>query len=330
MRITTTDDDETWFTLADGADRSTVEATVRAALVAQRDRLDRVEIDIVSDDDWPVAVLDAVRAAEARLSALRSRGISLTLDPRRDADFGLALTLAPFSIGCSGYDDGGGGPVWSVNDTGTSATFRLTAAEASAVRRAVHGGGGDTERLIPVATYHLGRRDLSYDVVGGTAPSDERWRPPDGWRAHERTVRLGDGADLWEDASRAVLSWGVKTRSGFAVDPPPEPGQVVRAGERFWLVARLGPLRVREPVQVVEVVTTGRRAALAYGTLEGHPVSGEEAFIVSRSDDGTVSLTLRSLTRAGSGRWRALFPLVLLLQRRYRRRYLRALTLGAR
>jgi uncharacterized protein (UPF0548 family) len=81
---------------------------------------------------------------------------------------------------------------------------------------------------------------------------------------------------------------------------------------------------VREPVQIITTVSTANRAALTYGTLEGHPVSGEEAFIVHRDDDGDVSLTLRSLTRAGRGVWRGLFPLILMAQRVYRRRYLRA------
>ncbi|MBU8820992.1 DUF1990 domain-containing protein, partial [Mycolicibacterium goodii] len=39
------------------------------------------------------------------------------------------------------------------------------------------------------------------------------------------------------------------------------------------------------------------RCGFAYGTLHGHPVCGEEAFIVHRDRAGTVFLTLRSLTR---------------------------------
>ncbi|GAA1867107.1 DUF1990 domain-containing protein [Myceligenerans crystallogenes] len=171
----------------------------------------------------------------------------------------------------------------------------------------------------------LSDRDISYAVVGATAPAAELWQSPEGWRAYERTVRLGSGNDLWDDASAAVLSWGIKTRSGFAVEPDLEEGQAVRRGERYWLLARVGPVRLREPVEIVATVVTRDRVAFAYGTLEGHPVSGEEAFVVSRDDAGNVSLTLRSLTRAGRGPWRALFPAILIAQRMYRRRYLRAL-----
>jgi len=178
--------------------------------------------------------------------------------------------------------------------------------------------------------YHLSKRALTYGVVGATMPAAERWLPPEGWRAYEHTVSLGSGNDLWNAASSAVLAWGVKTRSGFAVEPSLDPGRGATQGERYWLVARVGPVRVREPVEIITTVSTDDRAALAYGTLDGHPVSGEEAFIVHRDDAGNVSLTLRSLTRAGRGPWRALFPAILVAQRVYRRRYLRALSGPAR
>lgn len=154
----------------------------------------------------------------------------------------------------------------------------------------------------------LNQRAFNYDVVGPTAPDTEPWRPPAGWRTYEHTVRLGSGADLWDKASSAVLSWGVKTRSRFTA----------MSCRQRWI-------RVREPAEIIATVATSNRAALAYGTLEGHPVSAEEAFIVSRDDDGNVSLTLRSLTRAGRGHWRGLFPLTLTAQRIYRCRHLRAL-----
>jgi uncharacterized protein (UPF0548 family) len=318
------DDGARWFGVGDDAARVTAEAAIRGALVAQRDRLAEVHVDIVSDRDWPADVRETVQLAERRLAASRRRSTSLPLDPRLDEDFDIALALAPFSIGCDGYNSDVR-LIWDANDTGTSAAFALTPAEEHLVRAAIVAAGGDADHLMLLSECHLGRRVFNYDVVGATAPDADPWRPPDGWRAYQRTVRLGSGTDLWDEASSAVLSWGVKTRSGFTIDPPLEAGRSARQGERYWLVARVGPFRVREPVEVVATVATSHRAALAYGTLEGHPVSGEEAFIVSLDDDGNVNLTLRSLTRAGRGLWRGLFPVILIAQRFYRRRYLRAL-----
>lgn len=135
------------------------------------------------------------------------------------------------------------------------------------------------------------------------------------------TTRLGDGDEVWQRASRDVLSWKVKTRSGFRVDTP---GPVVE-GQRVNVTAAFLGVKVVEPVQVVSVADTADRVGFAYRTLPGHPVSGEEAFIVHR-DGGGVYLTIRSLTRAAPQQpWRSLFPLLLRVQKLVRRRYLRAL-----
>jgi len=172
----------------------------------------------------------------------------------------------------------------------------------------------------------LADRQPTAPDAGATQPAAARWTAQvPGHRRSEHTVRTGTGPQHWAAVSAAVLDWGVKTRSGFTVEPGPGQATRVRAGARYWLRARVGPVTVREPVQVVAVVETPDRCGFAYATLAGHPVSGEEAFVVHRSPDGAVHLTLRSLTRAGSGWWRVTFPVLLLAQRWYRRRYLRAL-----
>jgi uncharacterized protein (UPF0548 family) len=183
-----------------------------------------------------------------------------------------------------------------------------------------HGTGPAGERQ-----NELVQPPLNYDVVGATRPAEPDWstRRQNGYRDFERTVRLGEGDDYWATASSILLRWGVKTRSGFTVDP--QPNAAVQVGERYRLTAHLGLLQVREPVQVVAVVDEPDRRGFAYGTAHGHPVSGEEAFVLHRGPDHSVHLTLRSLTRAPQGRWRLVFPGALLLQPVYRRRYARAL-----
>jgi uncharacterized protein (UPF0548 family) len=167
--------------------------------------------------------------------------------------------------------------------------------------------------------------ELSYDAVGLTSPGEEVWsHRPAGYLRYARTVRVGHGERGWDSATSAVLRWQVKTRSGFSVEPVTG-GTRVRDGADYRLTAGFGPWTVREPVRVVAVVDEAGRCGFAYGTLVGHPVSGEEAFIVHRSSDGDVWLTLRSLTRAARGGWRWAFPLLLAAQAHYRRRYLRAL-----
>ncbi|HYO86257.1 MAG TPA: DUF1990 domain-containing protein [Dermatophilaceae bacterium] len=145
--------------------------------------------------------------------------------------------------------------------------------------------------------------DLSYDAAGGTRVSELTWASsPPGYRRYESTTLVGQGEQVWDEASAAVLTWGIKTRSGFSVMVGSNDELRVVPGQDRVLAARVGPCTLREPVRVVDVVNGPDRRGFAYGTRLGHPVSGEEAFIVHRASDGGVWLTLRSLTRAGRGR----------------------------
>lgn len=166
---------------------------------------------------------------------------------------------------------------------------------------------------------------LNYEPVGATRPGEALWSETGGdFRRFERTVVIGRGDAEWQAAMQAVLRWEVKRRSGFEVTPGA--GERAVEGGEYRITAALRPFAVHEPVRVVAVVDEPERCGFAYRTLPGHPVSGEEAFIVHRTPDGTVCFTLRSLTRpAPDGPWRRLFPLLLIAQRIVRRRYLRAL-----
>lgn len=161
---------------------------------------------------------------------------------------------------------------------------------------------------------------LNYEAVGATQVGRDEWSmSPRGFRRAERNVYLGRD-DQWEPISEAVLRWAVKTRSGFSVKSAPGESLAVRPGLDVTLVAHLGPWVVSEPVRVIDVVATPDRCGFSYGTRTGHPVRGEEAFVVHRSD-GQMWLTLRSLTQAGEGLWRLAFPAALVAQRWYRHRY---------
>lgn len=168
----------------------------------------------------------------------------------------------------------------------------------------------------------LASRALTYDAVGRTTTALSAASAP---RVFEATRLVGQGDQAWAAASDAVRKWAVKTRSGF--DVRDAEGRAVSRAElgRFWLVARLGPLRVHEPIEVVAIVDEPNRVGYAYGTLSGHPVTGEEAFLVDRRADGSVWLTVRSATWPARGWWRTVSALVRVAQHIYRRRYLRSL-----
>ncbi|WP_426624935.1 DUF1990 family protein [Leifsonia sp. McL0607] len=143
------------------------------------------------------------------------------------------------------------------------------------------------------------------------------------FRRSEISAVVGHGGDAWHRAAHDVLRWRVKTRSGFLVDSHAP----VRAGQRERIRVRVLGMTIVEPVEVVAVVQKDDRVGFAYRTLPGHPVDGEEAFVVHRDTaDGDIVLTVRSLTRpAPQQPWRILHPLLRIIQVVARRRYLRAL-----
>lgn len=128
--------------------------------------------------------------------------------------------------------------------------------------------------------------------------------PPPGFRLVERRTLLRVDAAT---ARTVVMTWGVKTRAGFRVTE----GEVAPGAE---FTVRLGP--VREPVRVTWVTEEG----FGYETLEGHPLSGEEAFLVETGSDGRVWFVNRSVSRPVGG-WRAVAPLLRFAQSFFVRRY---------
>ncbi|MFE4467227.1 DUF1990 family protein [Leifsonia sp. NPDC056824] len=155
-------------------------------------------------------------------------------------------------------------------------------------------------------------------------PEAPTWASSDPqFRRSEISAVVGRGEEHWRRAAEDVLRWRVKTRSGFLVDSPAP----VRVGRRERIRVRVLGATIVEPVEVVAVIEDQDRVGFAYRTLPGHPVDGEEAFVVHRDTaDGDIVLTVRSLTRpAPQQPWRILHPLLRLAQVVARRRYLRAL-----
>lgn len=175
-------------------------------------------------------------------------------------------------------------------------------------------------RLIRRRNHHL-RASLGAGPT--TAPGSVTWGVDDAgiFRRAEVTALLGTGDELWQRATHDILRWKVKTRSGLAVADRSK----VAPGAQLEITARIAGVTIREPVEVAAVVDTPTRVGFSYRTRPGHPVSGEEAFIVHR-DGGNVFFTVRSLTAPATEQpWRALYPLLRVAQIVARRRYLRTL-----
>ncbi|WJM15643.1 DUF1990 family protein [Microbacterium arborescens] len=156
-------------------------------------------------------------------------------------------------------------------------------------------------------------------------PHRDEWNADGrGFRRFERTVRVGAGDAAWRRARTDLLAWRVKTRSGFRVVPDVPPA----VDGRHWLEIGFGPLTLREPVEVVAFVDEPDRVGYVYLALPGHPLEGEETFLITRRGD-EVLFTLRSLSRpAPTWFWRLAYPAVRVVQVIVRTRYLSALRRG--
>ncbi|QIK68700.1 DUF1990 domain-containing protein [Nocardioides sp. HDW12B] len=132
---------------------------------------------------------------------------------------------------------------------------------------------------------------LTYDAPGCTLGGQA---PPGFDRLDERFLLRRRDLD---GAAADLFSWRAQTGAGLRVrasEVPLELGTVV------LLRIGLGPLGVTAPCQVVQVVDEPDRRGFAYGTLPGHPESGEELFVLERRGDGALELAVTAFSRPAS------------------------------
>lgn len=167
--------------------------------------------------------------------------------------------------------------------------------------------------LDAATTARLRAEELTY-----TRPSDPAV-VPDGFHHFSRAQRILR-TDL-DGAATDLLGWRVHARAGLEVAssvPSAAPGEVVlmRLG--------LGPLALRIPCRVLEVIDEPDRRGFVYGTLPGHPESGEESFVLERQPDGSIDFVVAAYSRPASFLARAGGPASRAMQRFMTGRYLAA------
>jgi uncharacterized protein (UPF0548 family) len=158
---------------------------------------------------------------------------------------------------------------------------------------------------------------LSYPEVAATAGP-----LPAGYHHTHRAAVLGRGRAVFDAAAGALAAWSVHRRAGLGVEashPTVEHGAVVVVRIRY------GGLSLLAPCRVVSVVDEPKRWGFAYGTVRGHPESGEEAFVVTLAPDGNVEFTITAFSRPATPLARLGGPLTRWLQRRATEHYIEAM-----
>ncbi|MFK4759780.1 DUF1990 family protein [Microbacterium sp. ZW T5_45] len=131
---------------------------------------------------------------------------------------------------------------------------------------------------------------------------------PRGLRVDELSTAVPASA---RDAVGALIgSWELNRRVGF--DTPSTPPVL---GADGVLSRRVLGIRFDAPVRVFRADPHG----LAYETRPGHPLYGEETFVVAEG-----RFTVRSISRPSTFLWWMLTPALRLMQRSVRRDYVRA------
>jgi uncharacterized protein (UPF0548 family) len=141
-------------------------------------------------------------------------------------------------------------------------------------------------------------RDTPFTYAGVGATASTRQDEPVGYQRVQRSELIGHGLPFFARAADALMSWQMHRGAGLQVvasQPRAAPDVVVlmRLG--------LGPFGISVPCRVVYEVAEPRRIGFAYGTLPGHPESGEERFVVELLDDGQVRLEITAFSRPA--RW---------------------------
>ncbi|MGO1055849.1 DUF1990 family protein [Crossiella sp. CA198] len=165
--------------------------------------------------------------------------------------------------------------------------------------------------------------EVTYAEVGVTRETE----CPPGYRRVSRTLRLGHGDAEFARARLALRDWATHRGFGRGIYLG-EAGQGAagqEVGDTVVSVLGFGPLSVVGPCRVVWRVDEARRYGFGYGTLPGHPVTGEESFVLVQGSDGAVQFTITAVSRPGGQLARWTGPIGRLAQRVAMAAYLHAL-----
>jgi uncharacterized protein (UPF0548 family) len=160
-------------------------------------------------------------------------------------------------------------------------------------------------------------REFTYPEVGSTGDD----ALPGGYHHVRIRERIGHGRDAFRAAAEGAMTWRVHRGTGLSVDATADRAA---SGVEVTCGIGVGPVRLRFPCRVVWTVDEADRIGFAYGTLPGHPESGEESFIVEIDEAGAVWFTVTAFSRPAQWYTRVAGPLNRAVQHTAIRRYVTA------
>jgi uncharacterized protein (UPF0548 family) len=155
-----------------------------------------------------------------------------------------------------------------------------------------------------------------YPCIGGTRTGSA----PAGYRRLRRRYLIGTGMAAMTGAADAIFRWRMHRAVGMRIA-----ASAARAAPGVTVVGAIGvgALRIVTPCRIVWAAEPGAGAGatgFAYGTLPGHPMRGEESFLLDQDGDGQVWLTIESFSLPARWFTRAAGPAAPVLQALFARR----------
>jgi uncharacterized protein (UPF0548 family) len=132
---------------------------------------------------------------------------------------------------------------------------------------------------------------LSYNYAEVGATKQDRL--PRRFRDLYLETTAGTGTDAFTHLADRLMGWRIHADSGLDIAASrdrAEPGAVLMA------TYRIVGIPVRSRCRVLYVIDEQHCRGFCYGTLPGHPLRGEERFVVEHRDDDTVVLSVRSFS----------------------------------
>jgi uncharacterized protein (UPF0548 family) len=181
---------------------------------------------------------------------------------------------------------------------------------------------------------------LNYAAIGATTSDVVLSFPPEGFRSTQVRHRLGSGTHRFDQAGRALMTWGALRGAGVevgGVQAEQAAASLRETGPLFledgtpWITPGMtasltvpdGGFPLDGPVKVVTVVDEPGRIGFAWGTCPGNGLQAEQLLLVEHEEDDSVWATIRTICRVEGLRGRS--PLLRRAQERLERRLVTAL-----
>ena len=156
--------------------------------------------------------------------------------------------------------------------------------------------------------------ELTYRQVGATSST-----PPTDYIVDHTRVKLGEGHETFEIARQAMEDWQHFHLGWISVASSKT---LICENEVVVLLTKVFGMWAMCACRIVDVIEETKprcRFGFAYGTLPGHPESGEERFLIEIDDDGIVWYDILAFSKPHHPLAKIGYPFVRRLQKRFAR-----------